>query len=708
MAKNKKEQLPDICVLKVAGRGEQGDYYAVPTEKNIGWENCKIFMVENRRIKPALEVGDEFIGKVNLKKGMYWVKPIARTHIEGGMQEKVSGILEKREGKYYVRSSEKNAYREYLIDRIGSAQAGDFISVVLVGEKRYKQAFLIKNYGPFDLNKATAALVLDKYDIPYEFNEKIFKEIQKCGVFDENSRLNLTHVPLVTIDGADAKDFDDAVWAERTETGYHLKVAIADVSFYVRPGSELDREAYKRGNSVYLPNMVVPMLPEKLCNGLCSLMPNQKRASIVCTMRIDNDGNLLDYKFDRAIIKSAARLTYEEVQKALEGDKSSNIATVFSKVIEPVYEAYQALDKAKRKRGALDLEVDEVKVKVGKDGIVQSISKEINYTANKIVEEFMITANVAAALALQKSKLPVMYRVHDKPQQEKLKDIEPLLKDLGMKLPEQSALNPGHLNRVISDCEKKGYAGGISNLILRLQSQAQYNPENIGHFGLGLKDYVHFTSPIRRYADLLIHRALIKAFDMPDGGGLEDTASLNSFMDIGQHLSETERKAVNAERDLTARFISSYLQPAVGQDFEVKIVGLTMAGMFVRIESLGAEGLIPLSSMPDDDYDLVDGGLGMTSFYNHYHFRMGEIIKGRLMEASPITGGLIFKYIDSEKGTDYYERKRAKPHGSHFAMKRKSFEGPKKHDKAAKKKRIKEENNLAKKKAEKKCIKPDL
>ncbi len=652
-----KTRLPEQPVnLKVVRQGSQGDLIAELTDSRQGHVKGRIFVIENRKIKPALAVGDEFVGKIGVRKGQYVVKPLARTAIAGVQAEKHYGVLENRDGKYYLVSAEKSQHMDYLVDRPGNAQSGDFVSFILEGERRYKQVRLIQNFGKFDLNKATAGLVLEKYDIPSVFDDKIGKELKKLPGFDKKMREDLTQLPLVTIDGEDSKDFDDAVFARETEGGFELVVAIADVSFYVRDGSELEREAYKRGNSVYLPNMVVPMLPEKLSNDLCSLRPNEERACVACLMKIDNDGNIEDYQFVRGVMKSAARLTYPEVQKALDGEKSVNIAPVYNKVIEPLYHVYKALARAREKRGALELETDEIKIKIGKNGEISSIAKEEIYTSNKIIEECMIAANVAAALALKKSRLPVMYRVHDKPKPEKLEDAKPLLEELHMKLPDAPALRPSHFNRLISLCAAKGYAQGIGDMILRMQSQAQYSPENIGHFGLGLKDYVHFTSPIRRYADLLIHRALIKAFKMQDGGGLDDTATVSQFEDIGAHISETERKAVNAERDLTARFVSAYLQPALGVDFEVKVVGIANAGMFVRIESLGAEGLIPLSSMPDDNYNLVNGNMRLEGEFSGLSFNFGDKIRARLVEASPISGGLIFKYLDPELEDKYYEK----------------------------------------------------
>ena len=658
MTKKKKTKiLPETCSLQITGIGNQGDLMAVIVDdEDLSNFNDKIYVMANNRIKPSLEEGDKIFGRVFLRNGNYWAKPIARTQVANEEAQVIFGIVEKRDGKYYLKAADKKIHMDYLLESIGNSQDGDFVKVALAGERRFKQAHIIKNFGKFDLNKATSTLVLEKYDIPFVFNEKIKKELDNLPIINKKDRLDLSNLDLVTIDGDDSKDFDDAIWAEETPIGFNLIVAIADVAFYVRSQSELDTEAYARGNSVYLPNMVVPMLPEKLSNVLCSLQPKETRASMVCFMTIDKSGNLQSYDFKRAIIKSSARLTYKEVQEALDGKKSTNIAPVYKKVIEPVYQAYLALDKARKKRGALELVVDEIKVKVDKHGVVSSISKYESYTSNKIVEEFMVNANVAAALALAKANLPVMYRVHDKPKEEKLKDMLPLLHSLGLKLPDPSEMRPSHFNKVIEMCSKNGYAQGISDMVLRMQSQAQYSPENISHFGLGLKDYAHFTSPIRRYADLLVHRALIKAYDMPDGGGLEDEVTMNAFVDMGQHLCITERKAVSAERDITARFVSSYLQPSIGSDFDVKVTGMSTAGLFVRIASLGAEGLIPLSSMPDDRYEIALGNVEMTAERSGLSLKMGDALKAKLVEASPITGGLIFKYIDEDGSIDYMDK----------------------------------------------------
>ena len=352
-------------------------------------------------------------------------------------------------------------------------------------------------------------------------------------------------------------------------------------------------------------------------------------------------------------MKSCARLTYREAQLAFDGEFNQQTAALFKPVIQPLYEAYFALKKATQKRGALELEPTEIKVKVGSQGQILSIGKAEHFISHEIIEEFMIAANVSAALALQKSKLPIMYRIHDKPSKEKLQDLEPLLHNLHLKLPDYAALKPEHFNHILELCCKQHFSAGINDLILRTQSQAQYSPENIGHFGLALKNYAHFTSPIRRYADLLVHRALIRAYEMPDGGDLEENADIELFKQIGAHISQTERTAAQAERESVARYISAYLNPSIGLDFEVKITGLTPAGIFVCIESLGADGLIPMRSLPMDNYVLDTSQTELVGKQSKKTFLLGEKIIARLTEASPLTGSLAFKLVDKDEGVDY-------------------------------------------------------
>ena len=442
----KPKDLPESCVLEISGVSDFGDYMAITSEPSDNPLNIPIYVVENKRLKPALGMGDKFLAHLSKRKDCYMAKPIMRLGNPNIPDEIIYGIVEKKEGKFYLKPSEKKDYMSYLLENDSIFKEGDFVKVALGGSRRFKQARVIKSYGAFALQKAASLLVLDKYDIPHEFSKEVIKDTHILPILDKNVREDLTNIPLVTIDGDDAKDFDDAVYAMPTPDGFLLIVAIADVSFYVRPFSALDKEAYKRGNSVYLPDRVVPMLPEILCNDLCSLRPKEERAAIACFIDIDKQGNIVQYDFKRAVIKSAARLTYKEVQNALEGKKSANIKEVYVKTIEPVYRAYLALRMAREKRGALNLESNEYKIRFNDKGEVIAIEKEESLEANKMIEEFMIAANVCAAKALGKSKLPTMYRVHEKPLEEKLKEIEPLLHNLHLKLPDINALKPEYFN----------------------------------------------------------------------------------------------------------------------------------------------------------------------------------------------------------------------------------------------------------------------
>lgn len=652
--KNKEFELPDSMTLEVSGVSGYGDLMAIPVD--IKDFKQKIYVMANHKIKPALEVGDKFVANMSKRKEAIWAKPVVRIFRAGVVVEKVYGVVILKEKQKFLQIAEKNSNLEFLIEEIGSAEVGDYVSAELFGPSKFKKAKVLKSFGKFDLNKATATMILEKYDISNEFSKEVASELEKLPNFDNKKREDYTHLPFVTIDGDDSKDFDDAIYIQKTGKNFEVMVAIADVSFYVKKQTNLDREAYKRGNSVYLPNIVVPMLPEILSNDLCSLRPKEVRPVMVCLITIDEEGKIINYDFKRGLIKSFARLTYKEVQNAIDGEYSSNIMPVFKSTIQPAYEAFFALEKDRKRRGALELVSNEIKIKLDKSGKVMSVSKYEELVSNKIIENFMILANVCAAKALKSSKIPVMYRIHEPPMEEKLVDIKPLLKELGMKLSDSPAITPHHFNKILEISRQKGFADGISDLILRLQSQAKYSPINLKHFGLALDDYAHFTSPIRRYSDLLVHRALVKLYNMPEGGALEDEATIDVFKEIGEHLCVTERKAISAERELVARFLATYLEPSIGQDFEVKVTGFSMAGMFVQIESLGVEGLIPMRTLPNDHYEISVSKIDMIGLRSKRRFVLGGKLMAKLEESSPVTGGMIFKYIDKDEGVNYIKK----------------------------------------------------
>ena len=462
------------------------------------------------------------------------------------------------------------------------------------------------------------------------------------------NRADLRALPLVTNDGADARDFDDAVWAEpdpdrNNPGGWRLLVAIADVAWYVRPGDPLDKEACERGNSVYFPDRVVPMLPEALSNGWCSLVPNEDRPCLAAHLRIDADGNLLSHRFERAMMRSAARLTYTQVQEAREGRPDDDTDPLTDTVIAPLYGAYEALARARKGRGVLELDLAERRVVIGEDGAVVRVETRERFDSHKLIEEFMICANVAAAVGLEEGKRPCVYRVHDQPSRDKLEALHQFLDTLGIKFPRGQVVRAKDLNRILAKAEGRPDARMINEVVLRSQAQAVYDPANIGHFGLALRRYCHFTSPIRRYADLLIHRALIEGLGLGAGGQGGDVPDLAR---VSEHISATERRAAAAERDAVDRFTAGYLAEKVGAVFAGRINGVTRFGLFVTLDESGGDGLVPMSSLPDDYYVHDEKNHRLVGRSTRRAFHLGDAVEVRLAEANPITGGLILEMME--------------------------------------------------------------
>ena len=454
---------------------------------------------------------------------------------------------------------------------------------------------------------------------------------------DLGTREDLRKIPLVTIDGADARDFDDAVFAEKTDNdGFHLIISIADVAYYVRPGSALDQEAYQRGNSTYFPDRVVPMLPEALSNDLCSLRPQEDRACMAFHLWIDKHGQLIKHKVVRGLMRSAARLTYEQVQAAQDGVIDDITKPLLKTVIKPLYEAYNILDRARQERGALDLDLPERQIVLNEKGHMSGVKRRERLDAHKLIEEFMILANVAAAMALEKQKAPCIYRVHDQPTEEKLNNARDFIEAFGLSLPKGGIVKPAQINHLLQRASQMEYSHLISEVILRTQSQAIYSPENIGHFGLALRRYAHFTSPIRRYADLLVHRSLIKAYNLGPGG-LNEEESI-TLEDKADHISQTERVSAEAERSAIDRFTATWMSNHIGAEFNGRINGVTRFGLFVTLDETGADGLIPMRSLPNDFYVHNEEQHALIGRRNKKIYRLGANITVRIIEADGLTG----------------------------------------------------------------------
>jgi ribonuclease R len=517
------------------------------------------------------------------------------------------------------------------------AEDGELVAAEPLPARRYgpPRLKIIERLGLPDAPGAISRLAIAEFAIPTEFPAAALAEAAAAGPPDPAGRADLRDLALVTIDGSDARDFDDAVWAEPDPGGWHLIVAIADVAHYAGPGSTLDDEAALRGNSVYFPDRVVPMLPEALSNGLCSLLPSEDRACHAVHLWIDGEGHKRRHRFERAIMRSAARLTYEDAQAAHDGLAASPIA---KDRLDALYGAFAALDRQRVARGALALDLVEYRVVLDAARQPVAIEPYQRLDSHKVIEEFMILANVAAAEELEARRRPCIYRVHDSPDPERLDGLRQALTDLGvpgLAFAKGQVIRPELFNRVLERAAGRPEAAVINDLVLRAQAQAVYSPANIGHFGLALRRYAHFTSPIRRYADLMVHRALLGE-PVPNG---EELAT------IAEHVSATERRATAAERAALDRYRVCLAAGSIGRVFSARISGVARFGVFVRLADSGTDGLIPLSGLPVGAYRL-DRQRQRLAARRGRSFGLGDTVMVRLVEADPIGGRLVFRLED--------------------------------------------------------------
>lgn len=650
--------LPDTLIIEITGADEDGGYSARPVDAEWAARKAAIRLhvsAHQRRVLKldGLGKGDMVLAHLErMDEKHYRARPIKRM---AKTPPRLVGIIVAMGKGLGLRPTSRKNKDEYMLAATQDVDVklGDVALATVLGGPRMgiKQVKITENLGPFDAPKAVSMIAIAGQDIPFTFPESMIRDSEKLEPAPLGNREDLRGIPLVTIDGADARDFDDAVHAEpdtdpKNKGGWKLIVAIADVAYYVRAGSSIEREGYKRGNSVYFPDRVVPMLPEALSNELCSLKPKVDRACLAAHMRIDAAGELVDFRFARALMRSAARLTYEQVQEAADGGHNEATDGLMEKVIKPLYGAYAVLLAARRKRGTLDLDISEREIKIGADGKVARIGSRTRLESHKLIEEFMILANVAAATALQDAGMAGLYRVHDAPSVEKLEALRAFLRSFDIKLSAGKQLRPADLAAVLEKFVGTDHAPVINEVMLRSQAQAIYSPDNIGHFGLALARYAHFTSPIRRYADLIVHRALIRLFKLGDDGlSDEDMGRLD---EIGEHISKTERRAIDAEREASDRYTSLYLASRIGEEFEGRISGVTRAGLFIRLKDTGADGFVPMGTLPHDFYDVDEAGHRLIGKRTGTTFRLADILKVKLVEADPVVGGLRFQIVGTE------------------------------------------------------------
>ncbi|HUX80541.1 MAG TPA: ribonuclease R [Alphaproteobacteria bacterium] len=626
------QHLPPVLLVNVSPElSEDGEVLLTPVETQ---ESAPpIFLTDKGAA--SVKAGDRLLVRLKPHKDGYYTARLVKK-ITDQSPTLVGAIIKTRGQLYFQPSSRKRQDDICRIDPKSDVKEGDLILAELTGKYGSKEAKVLKTLGTLDDPRTISLISIYQEGIANEFPEEVLQEAERVRTLSLEGREDLRSIPFVTIDGEDARDFDDAVWAQKEEDGWHLMVAIADVSHYVKPGSALDKEAYLRGNSVYFPDRVVPMLPEALSNDLCSLRPKEDKACFAVHLWLDTKGRLKHHQFVRGIMQSVERLTYSQVQKAIDGNADAQTEPLLNSIIKPLYGAYDLLKKAREFRGTLDLEIPEKQVILAETGHIQDIHPRPRLDSHRLIEEFMILANVAAAQQLETLKAPCIYRIHDVPSPEKIFIFRELVEGLGFSFPKSQAVTPRSFLHLLKAAHGTPHQELISQLTLRTQAQALYHPENIGHFGLSLKKYSHFTSPIRRYADVIVHRSLIAALKLGDDG-LPKDADLSA---IGEQVSATERRAAAAERAAIERYVTVYLKDKVGETFPGRISGVTSFGLFVTLEHSGADGLISLGSLQDDFYIYEERKHRLIGRRRRRTYTLGDPITVLLKEVDTLTNSI--------------------------------------------------------------------
>jgi ribonuclease R len=662
-------KLPAVGIYDIVSRDADGDLIAEPAEWAEAGARPRVLVNDGgdkkRREHGALGVGDRILARTDRldddTRYSHAVTVLKRLQKE---KSRALGILQlEPRGGFRIDPIEKREMRSFRVgeDRHGAGKAGDLVRFDLMREGRLgpPEASVVEVLGNPQDQRQISLIAIHAHGIPDVFPPRALAEVEKLPRLSDAPLEDWRDLPLITIDPIDARDHDDAVHATpdtdvNNAGGWVVTVAIADVSYYVRPGTALDKEARLRGNSCYFPDRVVPMLPERISNDLCSLRELEDRPALAVRMIFDIHGKKRGHTFHRVLMRSAAKLAYSQAQDAIDGkltDKSllDKTGPLLEPILKPLWAAYAALSKARDERAPLNLDLPERKILLDEKGYVKDVYVPERLTAHRLIEEFMIQANVAAAEQLEAKKARCVYRVHEPPSREKLDALRVFLGTLGMKLPNAGSLQPGNFNGILADAKKLPVNDLVNEVVLRSQSQAVYSPENAGHFGLHLRRYAHFTSPIRRYADLLVHRALMKALDLgPGGAGDEEIADLDQ---IAQRISEAERRAMAAERETNDRLIAFHLADRIGAQFTARISGVTKSGLFVRLKDTGADGFIPVATLGQEYFRYNDGAHALIGERSGLGYRLGDIVTVKLVEAVPMAGALRFEMIsDGTKG----------------------------------------------------------
>ena len=653
--------VPHVTVIDIVERDRDGEFIARPAN----WDEAhgaapRILIVKDKRdTGPAAGIGDRVLARVTERSGdadyPYQARAIKR--LARATQGLLGIFRTLHGGAGVIDPVDRKQLREWSVPRgqTGDAENGELVRFEIARSSRFgvQSARVTERLGSPEAEQATSLIAIHAHGIPDVFPEAALAEAEAAAEPELKRREDLRHLPFVTIDPADARDHDDAVWAEpdpdpANRGGWVVMVAIADVASYVRPGSALDKEARKRGNSVYFPDRVIPMLPERISNDLCSLRPHEDRAALAVRMVIGANGRKRSHTFHRVMMRSAAKLHYLQAQAAIDGQPDEITRPILGSILEPLYAAYELLKKERAEREPLDLELPERKLILTAAGMVDRVVTAERRDAHKLIEEFMILANVAAAETLERLQTPLVYRVHDEPSPEKVHALHEFLTTLDISSPKTGALRPHLFNGILARVKGSDNEALVNEVVLRSQAQAEYAAENYGHFGLNLRRYAHFTSPIRRYADLIVHRGLIRAQKL-GSDGLPPAQDVTVLGEVAARISAAERRAMKAERETVDRLIAHFLADRVGAQFEGRIGGVTRAGLFIKLNETGADGFIPARTIGDEFFRYDERSHALIGNRSGETYRLGDAVSVRLVEAAPVAGALRFELLSSGK-----------------------------------------------------------
>jgi ribonuclease R len=634
--------LPKVTVLRIADVDDGGNVWAVPEKWEAETPAPRLRVRERKN--GALAVGDRVLARTE-EAGNGWIAHPMKSLARG--EELILGVLHEEGGKLWLQGVEKKERREFQVSDAGGAQPGDLVLAEKAGRPPRITARVTEVLGDPFAPRSFSMIAIHKLGIPTVFAPEAIEEAHRVAAQPlGDDREDLRHLPIVAIDPADARDHDDAVWAAPDDDpanpgGWQAIVAIADVSFYVRPGAAIDKEARRRGNSAYFPDRVVPMLPEELSADICSLKEGVDRAALVCHLRIAANGTLSTWRFTRAVIRVVANIAYEDAQASVDAAREDD---TLLPILTPLWGCWKALSKARAARAPLDLDLPERRVMLDEKGRILSVAPRERLDAHMLIEDYMIAANVAAAKALEAKKAPVMYRVHEPPSREKLVALKDYLKTFGVEFALGQVVRPGTFNHILEKIGEVDFRPQIMEQVLRTQTQAYYAPDNHGHFGLALGSYAHFTSPIRRYADLLVHRSLVDAYKLGDGGLTAGEAA--AMEKIGQSISMLERRAMEAERDTIDRYVAAFLATRIGEVVDVRITGVASFGFFATVEGIGGDGLMPVRDIGREYFRYDEAGRRLVGEETGTEYASGMRLQLRLAESNPVSGALRFEMVE--------------------------------------------------------------